>query len=130
MLTSIRLKRFNPQIWLPTLTLLWGIVTICQGFVTNQAGLLGIRFCEFLPFMCVDTSAEYDTHYFLVFKVLGMTEAGLFPGVIYVFSIYYKRRERGPRVAIFFGGAALAGAFGGMREAKISSYLAHMVCCL
>lgn len=45
-----------------------------------------------------------------------MTEAGLFPGVIYVFSVYYKRRERGPRVAIFFGGAALAGAFGGMQE--------------
>ena len=45
--------------------------------------------------------------------VLGVTEAGLFPGVIYVFSVYYRRHERSWRVAIFFGGAALAGAFGG-----------------
>ncbi|KAG6843473.1 hypothetical protein H0H93_000873, partial [Arthromyces matolae] len=46
--------------------------------------------------------------------VLGVTEAGLFPGTIYVFSVYYRRRERSWRVAIFFGGAALAGAFGGI----------------
>ena len=49
----------------------------------------------------------------LSFLVLGVTEAGLFPGVIYVFSVYYRRHERSWRVAIFFGGAALAGAFGG-----------------
>ncbi|KAF8631020.1 hypothetical protein AX15_002631 [Amanita polypyramis BW_CC] len=46
--------------------------------------------------------------------VIGATEAGLFPGVIYVFSVYYRRNERSWRVAIFFGGAALAGAFGGI----------------
>ncbi|KAF5340675.1 hypothetical protein D9611_007479 [Ephemerocybe angulata] len=84
------LKRFDPQIWLPTLTLLWGAVTIAQGFVKNQASLFGIRF------------------------LLGVAEAGLFPGVIYVFSVYYRRHERNWRVAIFFGGAALAGAFGGI----------------
>lgn len=44
--TFFRLKRFDPQVWLPTLTWLWGTVTIAQGFVKNQAGLLGIRFCE------------------------------------------------------------------------------------
>ncbi|KAJ7134646.1 major facilitator superfamily domain-containing protein [Mycena epipterygia] len=87
---NIILKRFNPQLWLPTLTLVWGIVSVCQGLVTNQAGLFGIRF------------------------LLGVTEAGLFPGVIYLFSVYYRRRERSWRVAIFFGGAALAGAFGGI----------------
>ncbi|KAJ4482056.1 major facilitator superfamily domain-containing protein [Lentinula aciculospora] len=59
---SARLKRFDPQVWLPTLTLIWGIVSVCQGLVTNQAGLFGIRF------------------------LLGATEAGLFPGVIYLFS--------------------------------------------
>ncbi|KAG1742389.1 major facilitator superfamily domain-containing protein [Suillus paluster] len=83
-------NRCNPQVWLPSLTLAWGIVSIGQGLVKNQAGLFGIRF------------------------LLGATEAGLFPGVIYVFSVYYVRRERSWRVAIFFGGAALAGAFGGI----------------
>ncbi|KDQ62291.1 hypothetical protein JAAARDRAFT_454866 [Jaapia argillacea MUCL 33604] len=87
---NIVLKRFNPQFWLPFLTLIWGIVSVCQGLVTNKAGLFGIR------------------------VLLGVTEAGLFPGVIYVFSVYYRRRERHWRVAVFFGGAALAGAFGGI----------------
>ncbi|KAJ3769986.1 major facilitator superfamily domain-containing protein [Lentinula raphanica] len=111
--SNIILKRFDPQLWLPTLTLVWGIVTVCQGLVTNQAGLFGIRFCE--------PSSTYRLPRDLVLIligpvqiVLGATEAGLFPGVIYLFSIYYLRRERRARVAIFFGGAALAGAFGGI----------------
>lgn len=87
--SNIILKRFDPQYWLPTLTLSWGLATIGQGLITNQAGLFGIR--------CL----------------LGATEAGFFPGVIYLFSVYYRRRERHWRVAVFFGGAALAGAFGG-----------------
>ncbi|KAB5590571.1 transport protein [Ceratobasidium theobromae] len=41
---NIVLKRFNPKVWLPTLTLAWGIVSICQGFVKNQAGLFAVRF--------------------------------------------------------------------------------------
>ncbi|EAU85992.2 hypothetical protein CC1G_03015 [Coprinopsis cinerea okayama7 len=89
-LSLFRLKRFNPQVWLPTLTFAWGTVTVFQGFVTNKASLFAVRF------------------------LLGITEAGLFPGVIYVFSVYYRRHERSWRVAIFFGGAALAGAFGGI----------------
>ncbi|KAI0064095.1 MFS general substrate transporter [Artomyces pyxidatus] len=87
---NIILKRFNPRIWLPTLTFAWGVASVAQGLITNQAGLFGIRI------------------------LLGATEAGLFPGVIYVFSVYYRRQERHWRVAIFFGGAALAGAFGGI----------------
>ncbi|KAJ8130521.1 hypothetical protein O1611_g3110 [Lasiodiplodia mahajangana] len=44
---------------------------------------------------------------------LGVAEAGLFPGVTYYFSMWYKRRERQYRVALFFSAASLAGAFGG-----------------
>ncbi|KAI0051402.1 MFS general substrate transporter [Auriscalpium vulgare] len=87
---NIVLKRFDPQFWLPTLTFAWGVASIAQGLVTNRAGLFGIRI------------------------LLGATEAGLFPGTIYVFSVYYRRKERHWRVAIFFGGAALSGAFGGI----------------
>jgi hypothetical protein len=37
------LKRLNPKIWLPTITLLWGIASVGQGLITNEAGLFGIR---------------------------------------------------------------------------------------
>jgi MFS family permease len=60
-----------------------------MGVVESQAGFLAARF------------------------FLGVTESGLFPGVTYYFSMWYKRKERQYRVALFFSGAALAGAFGG-----------------
>lgn len=84
------LKRTSPPVWLPSLTLVWGIVSVCQGLVHNRAGFYAVRF------------------------ILGATEAGLFPGVTYVFSLYYTREQRSARVAFFFSGAAMAGAFGGI----------------
>ena len=45
---------------------------------------------------------------------LGLTEAGLFPGVTYYISLWYKRNEQSKRVAIFFSAATVAGAFGGL----------------
>jgi len=61
-----------------------------MGIVTNLPGFLVSRF------------------------FLGVTESGLFPGVVYYFSMWYKRRERQYRISLFFSGAALAGAFGGL----------------
>lgn len=87
---NIVLKRTSPQAWLPTITLIWGVVSVCQGLVVNKAGFYAVRF------------------------ILGATEAGLFPGVIYVFSMYYTRTQRSIRVSFFFSGSALAGAFGGV----------------
>ncbi|POY73511.1 hypothetical protein BMF94_3448 [Rhodotorula taiwanensis] len=84
------LKKFNPKIWLPTLTVAWGITATLQALIKNEPGFYAARF------------------------FLGVSEAGLFPGIIFVFSLYYKRNERHWRVGVFFGGAALAGALGGI----------------
>lgn len=87
---NLMLKITNPPLWLPTLTLAWGIVSVCMGLVHNEQGLYASRF------------------------FLGVAEAGLFPGTVFVFSRFYKRSERTARVAFFFGGAAASGAFGGV----------------
>lgn len=87
---NIVLKKFNPRVWLPTITVVWGITAVMQGLITNKTGFYVARFA------------------------MGVAEAGLFPGCIFVFSMFYKRNERHWRVAIFFGGAAVAGAFGGV----------------
>jgi len=50
---------------------------------------------------------------------LGVMEAGLFPGVNYYLSCWYKRNEFAVRAAIFFSAAALSGSFGGLLAAAI-----------
>ncbi|KAK0535033.1 hypothetical protein OC834_001680 [Tilletia horrida] len=87
---NIALKRTSPPLWLPTLTLIWGIVATLHGVVENQRSFYAVRF------------------------FLGITESGLFPGICYVYSMFYKREERHYRISLMFSGAALAGAFGGL----------------
>lgn len=52
--SNVLLKRLRPRVWFPIITVLVGICMLCQGVVTNYAGLLAVRL------------------------FLGMTEAGLF----------------------------------------------------
>ena len=49
-----------------------------------------------------------------------MAEAGLFPGVNYYLSCWYRRSEFGVRAAIFFSAAAVSGSFGGLLAAAIN----------
>lgn len=44
---------------------------------------------------------------------LGAFEAGVFPGMIFFMSFWYKPEERATRIAVFLCSATLAGAFGG-----------------
>ena len=95
-ITNILLKRLKPSIFIPAIMLLWGIVMTTMGLVHNASGLMAARF------------------------FLGVAEAGLFPGVAYYLSCWYKRSEFGIRSAIFFSAAALAGSFGGLLAAAIA----------
>ncbi|KAE8151627.1 putative MFS transporter [Aspergillus avenaceus] len=95
-LTNVLLKRMRPSIFIPIIMVLWGICMACMGLVHNFSGLMAVRW------------------------FLGLTEAGLFPGVGYFLSCWYKRSEFGVRMAIFFSAAALAGSFGGLLAAAIA----------
>ncbi|KAI0272539.1 MFS general substrate transporter [Gloeopeniophorella convolvens] len=95
--SNVFLKRLRPSIWLSGLMLLWGVMMTVQGLVHNYGGLLGMRW------------------------MLGTMEAGLFPGVNYYLSCWYKRSEFGIRAAIFFSAASVSGAFGGLLAAAISN---------
>jgi MFS family permease len=52
--------------------------------------------------------------------LLGSFEAGLFPGIIYYTSLWYRRREQAIRLGIFSSFSALAGAFGGLLAYSIT----------
>jgi len=82
---NIILKRTSPRAWLPTLTLVWGVVSTLMGITQSYPGFLVVRF------------------------FLGMAESGLFPGVVWYISFWYKRNEQHYRVALFFSAASLAG---------------------
>ncbi|KAI0389354.1 MFS general substrate transporter [Xylariaceae sp. FL0594] len=94
-LTNVLLKRLKPSIFIPIIMVFWGASMTGMGFCYNYSGLLAARW------------------------FLGLAEAGLFPGVNYYLSCWYKRSEFGTRAAIFFSAAALAGSFGGLLAAAI-----------
>ncbi|KAI0581696.1 UhpC Sugar phosphate permease [Pyrenophora tritici-repentis] len=95
-LTNIAIKKWSPRVFFTAIILAWGIIMTLMGVVHNKEGLLACRF------------------------FLGIAEAGLFPGVNYYLSCWYKRQELGFRAALFFSAAALAGSFGGLLAAAIT----------
>ncbi len=45
--------------------------------------------------------------------LLGIFEAGLFPGCVYLIAMYYERYELQWRMSLFFSASIIAGAFSG-----------------
>ncbi|KAH7303448.1 major facilitator superfamily transporter [Stachybotrys elegans] len=95
-ITNTLLKRLTPRIFFTAIIVIWGIIMTLMGLVENYSGLLAARW------------------------FLGIAEAGLFPGVNYYLSCWYKSSEIGLRSSIFFSAAALAGSFGGLLAAAIA----------
>ncbi|EXF75739.1 major facilitator superfamily transporter [Colletotrichum fioriniae PJ7] len=87
--SNILLKKLRPSRWLAFLMFSWGSVTIGLGGANSFATVTGVRF------------------------LLGVFEAGLFPGLVYYLTFWYKHDERSVRVAMILASATLAGAFGG-----------------
>ncbi|KAI0392836.1 putative MFS transporter [Xylariaceae sp. FL0594] len=87
--SNILLKKFRPSRWIAFLMFSWGALTIGLGGIHNYATLTVVRF------------------------LLGVFEAGLFPGLVYYLTFWYKSDERSIRVALILASATLAGAFGG-----------------
>lgn len=96
--SNLLLKKLRPSIWLPSIMVAWGTVMTLMGIVQNYHGLLIARI------------------------FLGVTEAGLFPGVAYYITMWYCRHEAQMRQALFFSAASVAGAFSGL----LAFGIAHM----
>ncbi|KAG2107174.1 MFS general substrate transporter [Suillus discolor] len=88
--SNIALKLFRSSRWIPSIMVLWGVVMVLMCLVRSYQSLVVAR------------------------TFLGLTEAGLVPGVNYYICLWYPRSERSKRIAIFFSSASLAGAFGGL----------------
>lgn len=95
--SNVVLRMFRPSIWLPGMMLLWGITMTLHGIMRDYSDYLALRF------------------------FLGFFEAGLYPGVIFYISSWYRRTEVGFRVGMFFSSATIAGAFSGLLAAAIAN---------
>ncbi|CAF1519163.1 unnamed protein product [Rotaria sordida] len=75
--------------------ILWGTITLGIAVVKNATQLIVVRF------------------------LLGMTEAGFFPGIVIYLSFWYRKQEQIFRIAIFFSAAAMAGGIGSIMVSMI-----------
>ena len=89
--SNLIIKRVRPSYWLAGLSLGWGFMTLGEGLVQNYNGFLILRF------------------------FLGIFEAGLVPGAVYLTSMYYTRFELQKRMAGLYIANCIAIAFGGVR---------------
>lgn len=96
--SNLALNRFGARRWLARIAVSWGIVAIAIGFAPNAATLLVLRF------------------------LLGVAEAGLFPGVIFYLSLWFPRDHRARAVALIMLASPLAAAIG----TPVSAWLIHV----
>ena len=83
-------KRFGPRIWLSFITLGFGATTACMSLCSSYSSLIACRL------------------------ILGMFEAGVQPGLMFVYAQFYRRQELGSRWGIKAAAGSVAGAFGGL----------------
>lgn len=86
--SNVALKRFGARLWICRIMVTWGIVSSCMLFVTNETVFYIVRF------------------------VLGLAEAGFFPGIIFYLTLWYPSRLRSLRTAWFVAAIPLAGVIG------------------
>ena len=88
--SNLVLKLFTPRRWIAFLAGAWGITATLMGLVDSYATLIVCRL------------------------ILGVLEAGLFPGLNVYLTFFYTKHELARRVGYLFVSAAIAGAVGGL----------------
>lgn len=73
--SNMIMKKIGARIWLARIAITWGLVTVLTGFVQNVPQLYGARI------------------------LLGIAEAGLFPGLLLYMTLWFRTRERGRAIA-------------------------------
>jgi MFS family permease len=87
--SNLILHKVGARRWMARIMISWGLVSAANAFVQSPAAFYGVRF------------------------LLGMAEAGFFPGVIYYLTYWYPTSARARSVGLFYYGAPLALTFGG-----------------
>ncbi|KAL5606530.1 uncharacterized protein BROUX77_003723 [Berkeleyomyces rouxiae] len=95
--SNILCKHFGPGWYIPAITIAFGFLSVCTAWVKTVPQACGVRF------------------------LLGIFEAGMFPGIAYYLSRWYRSSELTFRLGLYVVTAPLAGAFGGLFASGILS---------
>ncbi|MGI5456355.1 MFS transporter [Streptomyces sp. CA-249302] len=87
--SNMLLERFGARVWLTRIMVTWGAVIVAMTFIHNTPTFYALRF------------------------LLGVAEAGFFPGVMLYITQWLPDSNRGRATAIFLGGSAAAGVITG-----------------
>jgi MFS family permease len=86
--SNVLLKKFGARMWIARIMLSWGVISACMIFVKGERSFYAMRF------------------------LLGLAEAGFFPGVIFYLTLWYPSRLRSTRTAWFVAAIAVSGVVG------------------
>ncbi|MCJ7527710.1 MAG: MFS transporter, partial [Methyloceanibacter sp.] len=87
--SNLALQRFGARIWIARIMISWGIVAACMALVSGTTSFYLMRF------------------------LLGVAEAGFFPGIILYLTYWFPARERARIIALFMAAVPLATMIGG-----------------
>ncbi|MCA3936164.1 MFS transporter, partial [Burkholderia sp.] len=88
--STLALHRYGARVWLARIMLTWGLITVLMGFTTSMPAFCSLRF------------------------LLGIAEAGFYPGVIYYLTLWFPQSYRAKVLGIFTLGSALANMLGSL----------------
>ncbi|OZM72853.1 MFS transporter [Amycolatopsis antarctica] len=86
--SNLALHRFGARRWLARIMLTWGIVATIMAFANNPTTLVILRF------------------------LLGVAEAGFFPGIILYLTYWFPASQRAKAVALFMAAVPISSAVG------------------
>jgi len=86
--SNLILQKVGARIWIARIMIVWGFVASAMMFIHNTTMFYFMRF------------------------ILGVAEAGFYPGIIFYLTYWYPARERAKTLALFATGAVIAGIIG------------------
>jgi ACS family tartrate transporter-like MFS transporter len=87
--SNLILHRVGARAWIARILVTWGLVAVLTGFVRNASQLYVARF------------------------VLGVAEAGFFPGILYYLSCWFRQRQQAQAIGLFLTALPTASILGG-----------------
>ena len=99
--SNLLLERFGARKWIARIMFTWGAIAMAMLFVNSRQTFYGMRF------------------------LLGLAEAGFFPGVILYMTYWFTAKERAQIVALFMTANAVCYIFGGPASGWILDVAKH-----